>query len=234
MEENKEMIETTELAAVDQSKTKGKSKGNKAVLFIVLGIIIVLGVGIGLFLLKGKNMQTNGEENIVLKEGQSLVYGEITAINGNEMTYRITNNPQSSDFEKGERPEGFERGERPEGFEPGRMLEGFEPGQMPEGFEPGQMPEGFEPGRMPEGFEPGRMPEGFEPGQMPEGFRGGQRPGGFGKNREVTVQIPVGTKVTTALGAETTFSRLETGDSIRMLVEKGEASETILEIWILE
>lgn len=50
----------------------------------------------------------------------------------------------------------------------------------------------------------------------------------------VTVQIPVGTKVTTRLGTETTFSRLAAGDNIKMLIQENDGQEEIMEIWIVD
>ncbi len=192
-------------------------------------------------------------EEIKLEKGQSLVYGQITAINGNEITYYVMNaeeetvkeDSQSSNSEDAEETteqpekaegEGKERPAMPEG--------GFPGGEMPEGFdgERPEMPEGGFPGggEMPEGFTPGEMPEGFEPGEMPEGFDG-ERPqmperDDVVKQEEetVTVQIPVGTPVTTRLGTETTFSRLAVGDNIKMLVQEEDGVQVILEVWIVD
>ena len=50
----------------------------------------------------------------------------------------------------------------------------------------------------------------------------------------VTVQIPVGTPVTTRLGTETTFSRLAVGDNIKMLVQEEDGEQVILEVWIVD
>ena len=50
----------------------------------------------------------------------------------------------------------------------------------------------------------------------------------------VTVQIPVGTKVTTRLGTETTFSRLAAGDNIKMLIQENDGQQEIMEIWIVD
>ena len=48
------------------------------------------------------------------------------------------------------------------------------------------------------------------------------------------MQIPVGTKVMTRLGTETTFSRLAAGDNIKMLVQENDGQQEILEIWIVD
>ncbi len=77
---------------------------------------------------------------------------------------------------------------------------------------------------------------------MPSGAEGGMsgmRTGGTEENVQnavetITVQIPVGTQVTTRLGTVTTFSRLAAGDNIKMLVQEKEDEQIILEIWIVD
>ena len=90
------------------------------------------------------------------------------------------------------------------------------------------------------------MPEGGfgeERPQMPEGGFSGERSQMPWENQgnntlkekeAVTVQIPVGTRVTTRLGTETTFSRLAAEDNIKMLVQEEEGQQVILEIWIVD
>lgn len=49
-----------------------------------------------------------------------------------------------------------------------------------------------------------------------------------------TMMIPVGTKVITSLGKQTTFSRLSNGDVIKMIVEKdSDGNKVIVGIWIV-
>jgi len=169
---------------------------------------------------------TESTEEIKLEKGQSWVYGQIASINGNEMTYYIMEEEtDSDDIEESEKTtekaETSERGERP---------------QMPEGGPNGEMPEGFEGERpkIPEGGFKGEMPEGFE-GERPKIPEGGfNRESRVKEEKTVTVQIPVGTKVTTRLGTETTFSRLAAGDNIKMLVQENDGQQEILEIWIVD
>lgn len=55
------------------------------------------------------------------------------------------------------------------------------------------------------------------------------------QGEEQTWMIPVGTEVVTKLGTTTTFARLSSGDTIQMLMQKGEAdSSNILKIWITQ
>jgi len=141
---------------------------------------------------------------------------------------------------------------RPENFDPSQFS-----GKMPEGFDPsnfsGEMPEGFDPsnfsGEMPEGFDPskfsGERPENFDSANMPEGFDrskfGGSR-SKSGKNSKYTLtgeqeelRVSVGTTVTTALGVETNFEVLKSGDMIQCTVEKdSDGNSVITAIKILE
>lgn len=145
--------------------------------------------------------------------------------------------PDMGDFKggfPGEMPEGFEgfSGEMPD------MPEGFS-GEMPEGFYGG-----FQGGRD---FGNGDLQGGFPGGEdFSGGFPdGGDFPGRTGKSDDAkyggasdmislnrknyimgrdseTRYIPVGTVVTTKLGTETTFSRLQAGDYIAIVTEEDE------------
>ena len=147
---------------------------------------------------------------------------------------------------KGNRPQGgFDRENMPEGFDPENMPEGgFDRGNMPEGFDPENMPEGgFDRGNMPEGFDPENMPEGFDPENMPEGGfdRGNSKApqsnvkGYTLTGEEQQIRIPVGATVTTALGVETDFDVLKTGDMIKYTTKKDDdGNEVITAVWIVE
>ena len=71
--------------------------------------------------------------------------------------------------------------------------------------------------------------------QMPEGEDGekADKRGGF-SGETVTVQIPVGVTVHTSTGTDTTFSRIEAGDMLKILFEEDEdGNMTIVEIWMM-
>lgn len=52
---------------------------------------------------------------------------------------------------------------------------------------------------------------------------------------EGQLQIPVGTEVITKLGTSTTFSRLASGDVIRLLMQQTQEGEKeVVKIWIIE
>ena len=151
---------------------------------------------------------------------------------------------------------GESKRDRPEGFDPSNMPEGFSrPKKDGESDESGESkrerPEGFDKskfsGEMPEGFDPSNLPEGFEKpadGEMPEGFDESR----FGDSRskasssrytltgeQEELRIAVGTTVTTALGVETDFDVLKSGDMIKCTVEKdSDGNDVITAVWILE
>ena len=192
----------------------------------------------------GKESEAETEE-ITVEENQELKYAMVTQIDGNEITYteideamvqqveasdtdtKQEEKQQSSEGEDGqqmEKPSG-ERPQMPEG-EDGEMP------QMPEG-EDGEMPQ------MPEG-EDGEIPqmlegEDGEDGQQMEEASGekADKRGGF-SGETVTVQIPVGVTVHTSMGTDTTFSRIEAGDMLKILFEEDEdGNMTIVEIWMM-
>ena len=164
-----------------------------------------------------------------------------------------------SDDSKREKPEGFDKskfsGEIPEGFDPSNMPEGFsrskKDGDSEEsGESKRERPEGFDKskfsGEMPKGFDPSNLPEGFEKpadGELPEGFDkskfGGRSKTGSSRytltGEQEELRIAVGMTVTTALGVETDFEALKSGDLIKCTVEKdSDGNDVITAVWILE
>lgn len=150
---------------------------------------------------KQETESTANSEEIKVEKNQSVVYGQIVSIDGNEMTYYVMEESEGEQEETQEQKEDTAKKERP---------------QMPEG-----------------GFS-GEMPEGFPGGERPQMPWGNGEAGNSDEKETITVQIPVGTKVTTRLGTETTFSRLAAGDNIKMLVQEEDGEQVILEIWIVD
>ena len=150
---------------------------------------------------------------------------------------------------KREKPEGFDKskfsGEMPEDFDPSNMPEGFSrpkkdsDSDNESGESKRERPEGFDPSNLPEGFEKpadGEMPEGFDPSKF-----GGSRSKATSSSRytltgeQEELRIAVGTTVTTALGVETDFDVLKSGDMIKCTVEKdSDGNDVITAVWILE
>ena len=157
------------------------------------------------------------------------------------------NMPQGG-FDPENMPEGFDPENMPQGgFDSENMPEGFDPENMPQGgFDSENMPEGFDPENMPQGgFDRENMPEGFDPENMPQGGfdrenmpnrSSGTKIGDYtltGETQEV--RIPVGVTVTTALGVETDFDVLKTGDMIKCSMKTdSEGNQTVTAVWIVE
>ena len=122
---------------------------------------------------------------------------------------------------------GFEGGMPDMGGSASGDAKGDSEGGMPD-MSGGGFPGGDFPGEMPEGFD-GQMPD-ME--GMPEGFDGQMPPfSQEAEEKKASYRIPVGTDVITTLGATTTFSHLEEGDTIAILME--ENSDAILKIWMI-
>ena len=205
------------------------------------------------------------KEEIALKENQRYVYAYVTSIQGNEITYMeidefvVTsmlepeteaNVEKEEDEEKNgkqnagsfpSRNEMPDMGNFPGGsgmpdmsnFPGGRVMPDM--GNFPGG---GEMPDmgGFQ-GRGESQSSSGRPDRGN--GSQQGSSRGNSFFGSqmqFGSMTEtVTTYIPVGVVVHTAADVPTTFSRLASGDLIKILVESNdEAKDIIEEIWMLQ
>lgn len=155
-------------------------------------------------------------EEILLKENQRYVYAYITSIQGNEITYMeveeslIASLTESEDNVSEEKEVKRNSESETDQDESGRFQDR---GNMPDmGNMPGM-------GNMPDRGENSDREE-MQFGRMSE---------------TVTTYIPVGVTVHTAADVSTTFSRLASGDLIKMLIEKNEAdADVIEEIWMLQ
>ena len=134
------------------------------------------------------------------------------------------------DMSGGGFPSGGEMPDMSGGF-PGGSGGGFEGGMPDMGGSASGDAEGDSEGGMPD-MSGGGFPGGDFPGEMPEGFDGQMPPfGQEAEEKKASYRIPVGTDVITTLGATTTFSHLEEGDTIAILME--ENSDAILKIWMI-
>ena len=149
-------------------------------------------------------------EEILLKENQRYVYAYITSIQGNEITYMEVEESLIASLTESEDNVSEEK-------EVKRNSE--------------SEADQDESGRF---QDRGNMPD---MSNMPDrGDNSDREEVQFGRMSEtVTTYIPVGVTVHTAADISTTFSRLASGDLIKMLVEKNEAdSDVIEEIWMLQ
>lgn len=203
------------------------SMKKKKILAVVLGAVLVVALCCGVALVAGNS------EELLLKENQRYVYAYITSIQGNEITYMemeesvVTamleedteteeENDQSADTnaEMGEMPE---MGSMPEMGEMPNMSNMSENGENTQ--------RGQESGRGGAGRQESGNREKSDDNQMQFG----------GMTTTVTTYVPVGVTVHTAADVSTTFSRLASGDLVKILVESNDAQEdVILEIWMLQ
>ena len=187
---------------------------------------------------KTADADSTAKSEINLEEGQSLIIGQVTAINGNEVVLALAEETDMQENSRGEMPS-FAEGEMPS-FAGGEMPS-FAGGEVPR-FAEGEKPS-FAEGEMPSFAEGealgGNVQNGSGGGQ---GFRGGIQEAN-GQNRtfyqligeEKTLLIPVGTAVTTPLGTQTTFSSIAVDDMLKLVVEEDiEGGETVTAIWIVE
>ena len=226
----------------------------KKAALILSGMLLLASLG-------GCGSQTDDTE---LADNQRYAYAVVTAIEGNEITYmevdesQVISTEEDEDAEKPEQTDS-DSDSTSEGAPSGDMPSGGEApsGDMPSDGEAqsGDMPSGGEApsGDMPSGGEApsGDMSSDGEAPSAPSDMASGgeavdmdstEMPSDSGEKDTsnmtggvVTTQIPVGVTVHTAAGTETTFSRIATGDVLKLLLETDDdGNEVILEIWMIE
>lgn len=210
-----------------------KKLGKKKIIILALVFVGVIAVCIFLF---GKKQETTkqAEEEISLKQGQSLVYGQIASVYGNEISYYVKEELIKEEVEVSDEKEKEETQEEKASQEPKeKTKESDRPqwGKSGDTQAPEEEKQGSDRPQWGEGDRP-QMP-GRESSELLEEERM-QEDTMVLTDEKVTVQIPVGTKVTTRLGTETTFSRLAAGDNIKMLMQEKDGEQVILEIWIVD
>lgn len=208
---------------------------------------MIIGVGVGcyyFFFLKNHK-----EDEIVVKENQILITAQINQINGNEIVFQ-----KAEEIQISEMPSEKARQQEADGSQSdnqkaeGRMKNAGIPERAEGGAGNGQFSEGTERerrnGQFPEGgMRNGQFSEGInesEPNNNTSNRNQGKENGNEERTmysltgEEETMLIPVGTTVTTQLGTTTTFSRLATGDMIKILLEKDEnGKDVIVGIWMI-
>ncbi len=223
----------------------------KKAALILSGMLLLASLG-------GCGSQTDDTE---LADNQRYAYAVVTAIEGNEITYMEVDESQvisTEEDEDAEKPEQTDSDSNSDETESGDKPSGEAPtGEPPSGDAPsdgeapsGEAPSGEKPsdGEAPSGEAPtGEAPTGDAPSDMPSNGESvdmdtTEMPSDSGEKDTsnmtggvVTTQIPVGVTVHTAAGTETTFSRIATGDVLKLLLETDDdGNEVILEIWMIE
>ena len=226
----------------------------KKAALILSGMLLLASLG-------GCGSQTDDTE---LADNQRYAYAVVTAIEGNEITYMEVDESQVISTEEDEDAAAdsteSKDAEKPEqtDSDSDSTSDGAPSGDMPSGGEApsGDMPSGGEApsGDMPSG---GEAPSGdmSSDGEAPSAPSGDMASGGEAVDMDstempsdsgekdtsnmtgsvVSTQIPVGVVVHTAADTETTFSRIATGDILKLLIETDDdGNEVILEIWMIE
>ena len=150
--------------------------------------------------------QTDSE--IVVGENQRLAYAVVTQIQGNEMTYMEVDESQVT--QSGKSDDGNDQEDR---------------GTPPDMDSTEQEDRGTLPDMD--------STEQEDRGTPPDMDSSGQEGKGSFSGKTVTVQIPVGVTVHTTSDTTTTFSRIKSGDVLKLLLETDEnGEEVIVEIWM--
>lgn len=236
-------------------------KYKKGLTIILLFFMIVAGAGACCWYLP-RVSAADEKEVSALEEGQEYAYAKITSLLGNEMEYIVVD-AQTIDFSdsdekssgRRERSFGENMNEKNGGQTQDKEKESA--GELPD---MGNIPSAGEMPDMGNMASAGRMPDmGSMPmsGEMPAGNQGAEinrseiQKSSTGDNTDNTqsttvitytetdvtgqMQIPVGTEVETKLGTITTFSRLSSGDVIKMLLQKDDTGKkALMKIWIME
>lgn len=239
-----------------------------AILVLILAVTIMTGCN--------KTTTDTTEEEITLGENQSLSYGQISEIVGNEITYTVAeevsaedmqnmgpgsqNTSENSEDTAGQNTQTAQAGTGSTGTNsgtPATDTNNTAAAQTSKSAQSGTAGNQFPAGQATASDGSGTPPQmPGDSGSMPTDQANGQnqdsstesaesdRSTGTNKKTEdrvmykltdevKTTMIPVGTAVVTKLGTTTTFSRLASGDTIKMLIEKDGDTETILKIWIV-
>lgn len=158
----------------------------------------------------GKTEEASGTDidSVELKENQEIVIGQITSIIGNEIAYTVAEEVEMSDLKSS-------RGEKNSENKSGQSTNGqSEERQMP--------PEG-------------EARDGQPAREQNSGSNEEEKQSAYSLTDETgTLTIPVGTQVITSLGNKTTFSRLSSGDVIKMILEKdSDGNQVVVGIWMV-
>lgn len=199
-------------------KKTGKFRHKKVGIGVALSAALVM----VLFIASDAFGSVSASDTVALSAGQSLVYATITSIEGNEITYTKIDSDVAEELLKRQEEEESQKDEtkKDESQTKDQSSGDSTDAGMPSG---GEMPSGQEP---PSG---GEMPSG---GNMPSGT---DSTDGAQQGESVTAQIPVGTTVHTTTDTTTTFSRLRSGDFIKILLDTdADGDQVISEIWMLQ
>lgn len=212
-------------------KKTGKFRHKKVGIGVALSAALVL----VLFIASDAFGSVSASDTVALSAGQSLVYATITSIKGNEITYTKIDSDVAEELLKRQEEEESQKDEtkKDESQTKDQSSGDHADAGMPSG---GEMPAGTDStdrsqqGEMTENASSDESIETSDAQSQPA-----MSPNMQSQGESVTVQIPVGTTVHTTTDTTTTFSRLRSGDFIKILLDTdADGDQVISEIWMLQ
>jgi len=212
-----------------------KRKKKILITAIVLAVIVLI---VGIILLKKFVFTTEDEDTVTIEvdDDQTLEYGYISELVGNEMVYYVVEATEGS-TESAQTEESMQGG-------PGEMSSGDAAGGMEAMSADGGMEAMSEDAATDMAAGSGEMPSGGADMAAGSGDATSESDTEESTESEITytltdemisVTIPVSADVTTKLGTVTTFSRLAVGDLIAIVYEADEdGNNVIVAIYIVE
>lgn len=251
--------EAANRAAAELQERKRRKKRRNRILTVIVIILIIAGIVAYQRYQTYLAAQADTASNVLeLADGEELTYGEITQVVGNDITVAVVVEDTSAGSQ-GVNAKAPGEDAADSGDDSNSNISMAEDAQadgmpaMPDGDVPGNAPSGEMPSggldgmpSMPGGGGSGSMPSGMPSGgsdgmpSMPGGSSGASGSAASMMNQTQYVEtgetkeyeIPVGTDVTTMLGATTTFAKLKTGNVIGIVTEAG--TDNILRIKIVQ
>lgn len=212
-------------------KKTGKFRHKKVGIGVALSAALVL----VLFIASDAFGSVSASDMVTLSSGQSMIYATITSIEGNEITYTKIDSDVAEELLKRQEEEESQKDEtkKDESQTKDQSSGDHADAGMPSG---GEMPAGTDStdrsqqGEMTENASSDESIETSDAQSQPAMSSNMQSQG-----ESVTVQIPVGTTVHTTTDTTTTFSRLRSGDFIKILLDTdADGDQVISEIWMLQ
>ncbi len=212
-------------------KKTGKFRHKKVGIGVALSAALVL----VLFIASDAFGSVSASDTVALSASQSLVYATITSIEGNEITYTKIDSDVAEELLKRQEEEESQKEEtkKDESQTKDQSSGDHADAGMPSG---GEMPAGTDStdrsqqGEMTENASSDESTETSDAQSQPA-----MSPNMQSQGESVTAQIPVGTTVHTTTDTMTTFSRLRSGDFIKILLDTdADGDQVISEIWMLQ
>ena len=209
-------------------KKTGKFRHKK----VVIGVALFAVAGLVLFIASDAFGSVSASDTVTLSTGQSMIYATITSIEGNEITYTQIDSDVAEELLKRQEEEESQKEEtqkdesQTKNQSSGDHADAGMPsvGEMPAGTDSTDRPQqqGGSSDESTETSDAQLQPAAISPTIQSRG-------------ESVTAQIPVGTIVHTTTDTTTTFSRLRSGDFIRILLDTdADGGQVISEIWMLQ